>query len=135
MRMVREIRRVLEEVLPHEEVGVGVWIASRAQMEELNKEYRGKEGVTDVLSFPAAYDGVPSPVGLEDVGAGVDLGDIVLCPDGFDPEIGVDRVVVHSLCHLLGHDHEDDDEWRVMVGVEDRLLARCSVPYPPIPTL
>ena len=97
---------------------------------ELNREHRGKDRPTDVLSFP--LDGA-------DAGHADDLiGDIVICPTiaaanapehaGQDHHTGtlddeLALLVVHGVLHLLGHDHEDDDEAQVMESREQILLA------------
>jgi probable rRNA maturation factor len=72
------------------------------RMAELNGEHRGKEGPTDVLSFPvdgatpfAPGDGVPR-----------ELGDVVICPEC---TVDVSEAVVHGALHLVGMDHEADD--------------------------
>ncbi len=72
------------------------------RMAELNDEYRGKDGPTDVLSFPVdgAEPGAP--------GEGVprELGDVVICPEH---TVDVSEAVVHGALHLVGMDHETDD--------------------------
>lgn len=73
-----------------------------ARMAALNGEHRGKDGPTDVLSFPvdgadpsAPGDGVPR-----------ELGDIVICPEH---TLDVSEAIVHGALHLVGMDHETDD--------------------------
>jgi probable rRNA maturation factor len=75
------------------------------EMADLHERYMHEEGPTDVLSFPQDEDGL--------------LGDVVICPayaarnnDDLDAEIRL--LVVHGILHLLGHDHEEDDERAVM---------------------
>jgi len=69
-----------------------------ARIAELNAEYRGKDGPTDVLSFP--IDGV-EPVD----GAPRELGDVVICPEH---TADLREAVVHGTLHLVGFDHETD---------------------------
>ncbi|MFZ1153577.1 MAG: rRNA maturation RNase YbeY [Solirubrobacteraceae bacterium] len=72
------------------------------RMAELNGEHRGKEGPTDVLSFPV--DGAhPSAPGE---GVPRELGDIVICPDH---TVDVSEAIVHGSLHLIGMDHETDE--------------------------
>ncbi len=90
----------------------------------LNREYRKHDRATDVLSFhlqELAGEGDPA-------GDGVALGDIVIsvetarrrAPRGrFDAE--VERLAIHGLCHLFGHDHKRPAEAKVMFGLERRL--------------
>jgi probable rRNA maturation factor len=65
---------------------------------ELNEEYRGKEGPTDVLSFGVDED-LP-PAGPRE------LGDVVICPEHTEDLL---EAVVHGVLHLTGMDHETDE--------------------------
>ena len=64
----------------------------------LNDVHRGKQGPTDVLSFPVDGDG--PVVGLRE------LGDVVICPEHTEDLM---EAVVHGVLHLVGMDHEADD--------------------------
>ncbi len=64
----------------------------------LNATHRGKEGPTDVLSFPVDGDG---PVAGER-----ELGDVVICPEHTED---LAEAVVHGVLHLVGMDHETDE--------------------------
>jgi probable rRNA maturation factor len=91
----------------------------------LNRDWRGRDRATDVLSFSL----------LEGEGRahrGSLLGDVIISVEtaaaqaaqrhrGLDDEIS--RLLIHGLLHVLGHDHEDDDEARIMLA-EERRLAR-----------
>jgi probable rRNA maturation factor len=69
-----------------------------ARIAALNAEHRGKEGPTDVLSFPVDGDG-PSAGPRE-------LGDVVICVEHTEDVL---EAVVHGVLHLTGMDHEADD--------------------------
>ena len=80
----------------------------RAEIAALNAEHLGKDGPTDVLSFPLDADDEPQP------GVPVLLGDVVVCPavavdqaaahaGTVDDELAL--LVVHGVLHVLGHDH------------------------------
>jgi len=118
-----------------EETGVAFVLVEEATMAELNEEHMGKEGPTDVLSFPieAAVPGSPprSAVG----GPPIELGDIFICPAvvrrnaeqqgvPFDDELAL--MVVHGLLHLLGWDHESEPDARRMESRERELLLRVG---------
>jgi probable rRNA maturation factor len=81
---------------------IAVEFVDPARMAALNGEHRGKDGPTDVLSFPVdgAEPGAP--------GEGVprELGDIVICPEH---TLDVSEAIVHGALHLVGMDHETDD--------------------------
>jgi probable rRNA maturation factor len=77
----------------------------------LNHEHRGKEGPTDVLSFPIdeADADVPGPR---------ELGDIVICPEH---TADIREAIVHGALHLVGMDHEVDEG--EMLAVQAELLT------------
>jgi rRNA maturation RNase YbeY len=101
------------------------------QMAALNRQYRGKEGATDVLSFSMLEDsdqetgGTPfEPVMLGDVVVSVDTASREAKELEESFERTVDRLLVHGILHLLGHDHERSRNDRAaMVKEEERLLA------------
>jgi probable rRNA maturation factor len=77
----------------------------------LNREHRGIEGATDVLSFPV--DGTGSSAGPRE------LGDVVICPEHTSD---LQEAVVHGVLHLCGHDHETDDG--EMLALQDRVMEQ-----------
>ena len=77
---------------------VAIELVDEARMRELNREYRGADRPTDVLSFPVDGDG--APVGPRE------LGDVVICAAYASD---VREAVVHGVLHLTGMDHELDD--------------------------
>ena len=89
---------------------VAVTFAEPDEIAALNARHRGKEGATDVLSFPV--DGVGPAVGPRE------LGDIVICPAHTQD---LREAVVHGALHLVGMDHEDDDG--EMLALQAELLS------------
>ena len=79
---------------------------------ELNVEYRGKEGPTDVLSFPVDGDSAQ-------VAGPREIGDIVICPAC---TTDLEEAVVHGALHLAGMDHETDSG--EMLALQDELMER-----------
>ena len=77
---------------------VAVTFATPEEIAALNAVHRGKEGPTDVLSFPVDFD---APVAGER-----ELGDIVICPEH---TVDMVEAVVHGVLHLVGMDHETDE--------------------------
>ena len=77
---------------------VAVTFSTPEEIAALNVAHRGKEGPTDVLSFPVDGDG---PI----VGDR-ELGDVVICPEH---TVDLDEAVVHGVLHLVGMDHEEDE--------------------------
>jgi probable rRNA maturation factor len=103
-----------------------------AHIKQLNTEWRGKDKATNVLSFPAfpAFpQGKLPPM----------LGDIVLAYETVLSESALERksfehhlshLVVHGFLHLMGHDHEAEDEAERMEALERRILARLAIADP-----
>jgi probable rRNA maturation factor len=88
---------------------------------ELNAAHRGREGPTDVLSFP--IDGAEPPGALGSARAPTaspprELGDIVICPEH---TADLREAIVHGALHLIGMDHETDDG--EMLALQAELLA------------
>jgi probable rRNA maturation factor len=77
---------------------VSVELVDEARIRELNREHRGKDEPTDVLSFP--IDGTGPAAGPRE------LGDVVICPEH---TADIPEAVVHGVLHLCGYDHETDD--------------------------
>lgn len=103
-----------------------------ASIRTLNREWRGKDKATNVLSFPAfeVVPGDPLPPML---------GDIILAFETVSAEAALEgkpfahhliHLIVHGLLHLLGHDHENDADADEMEGVERKVLARLAIPDP-----
>lgn len=97
---------------------VAVEFVDAARISALNSEHRGKQGPTDVLSFP--IDGVGSSDDRPASSGGVprELGDIVICPEH---TIDLREAIVHGMLHLLGMDHELDDG--EMLALQAQLLT------------
>lgn len=124
---------MLVDLARHTLRGVGVrdmqvdlTLVDDAQMATLNAVHMGGDGPTDVLAFPLDLPG-EGPQGVPSI-----LGDVVIAPavaarqadeTGTTEQQELAMLVVHGLLHLLGHDHADEDERRVMFGLTDELLA------------
>ena len=99
---------------------VAVAFVDAAAIAELNAEHRGKQGPTDVLSFPVDEAG--------EAAGPRELGDIVICPEH---TADLREAVVHGALHLVGYDHEVDDGEMLRVQAEVLAAAahgRSSVP-------
>lgn len=96
---------------------------------QLNEEWMGLEGPTDVLSFPV--DGLVKKAGAEPVL----IGDVVICPEvaqsaGNDLQGELDLLVVHGVLHLLGHDHDTPGGADAMRSVEKAISGRAGATAP-----
>jgi probable rRNA maturation factor len=110
---------------------LAITLVAESRMSELNSEYMGKQGPTDVLSFPIE-DFATTIFDLDGDGPPLLLGDIVICPSvvernaaaagvAFDDELAL--MVVHGTLHLLGQDHVIDEEAEAMEQREREILA------------
>ena len=79
------------------------------RIRELNREYRGRDEPTDVLSFPV--DEAAPAAGPRE------LGDVIICPEHTED---LTEAVVHGVLHLCGYDHETDSG--EMLALQARVL-------------
>ena len=115
------------------ELELSVVLTDDAEVQALNRDWRGQDKPTNVLSFPgdreSAAPGAPALLGdvviaLQTVQREVAAGDAASLSDHLA------HLVVHGVLHLLGHDHEDDAEAEEMERRETALLKRLGVPDP-----
>ncbi len=118
-------------------------ITSDAELRRLNREFRGNDEGTDVLSFPAGP--LPDGRGLEKRGRGTErrLGDLAISLPraraqaatlGHDLEQEIRILMLHGVLHLLGMDHETDGgrmarfekRWRTRLGLPAGLIERVG---------
>jgi probable rRNA maturation factor len=111
---------------------VSVLLVSESDIADWNRRLMGGEGPTDVLAFPIEHLSPGSPPSELPSGPPFMLGDVLIAPTyvrrqaaaldvDFDDEIAL--MVVHGLLHLMGYDHEDDDEAEVMESRERHHLG------------
>jgi probable rRNA maturation factor len=116
--------------------GVVVLLTDDATLRDLNHRFRGRDAPTNVLAFPAG----PFPEGVgHTISRRVSLGDIALafgvcaCEARAQGKALADHLrhlVAHGVLHLLGYDHQEEDEARVMEDAERRILAGIEVADP-----
>ena len=102
---------------------VSISFMTADEIRALNRDYRGKDSATDVLSFPVNNEFL--------TGQGRPLGDIVICIDiarhqaeeyGHSLERELTFLVVHGMIHLLGFDHETPEEEAEFCAAQDKIL-------------
>ena len=100
------------------------------EIQQLNREYRDTDSVTDVLSFPQFESKDEFPKVGEIV-----MGDVVICTEkamlqaeefGHSPEREIIYLFTHSLLHLMGYDHMVDEERKVMEAKQEEILKNCG---------
>jgi probable rRNA maturation factor len=121
----------LAAAAPSREQELSVLLADDAAIRALNRDWRGKDQPTNVLSFPA---GAPAAEG-----APLLLGDVALAYETVAREAAEQgksladhtrHLLVHGVLHLLGHDHEDEAEAERMEILERSILAGLGVADP-----
>ncbi|MCI9257440.1 rRNA maturation RNase YbeY [Oscillospiraceae bacterium 42-9] len=133
------IRRCCHAVLQMEEfpdsAEISISFVDNEQIREMNRQYRDKDSVTDVLSFPMGENGHYDV--NHETGAKI-LGDIVISVPrameqartyGHSLEREIGYLTAHSMLHLLGYDHEDGGLARVrMREKEERVMRELGLP-------
>jgi probable rRNA maturation factor len=113
------------------EAEISILLTDDAAIRDLNRDWRGKDQPTNVLSFPAS-----TPMGAPGIRH---FGDIILAYDTILREADEEgkalrdhvlHLIVHGTLHLLGHDHEETAEAEVMEALEVQALARLCVSNP-----
>ena len=123
VRLLRTRSTAMLSAVGHRGSELSIALVTDAEIRCLNADWRGKKRATDVLSF-SLLEG-------EGIGhRGKLLGDVVISVEtaarqaaqrhrGLDEEIG--RLVIHGLLHILGHDHEEDADAKIMAAEQRRL--------------
>ena len=110
------------------QTALSIALVTLAEMEHLHIEHMNEPGPTDVLSFEMDELRIPAEGEVAEPGI---LGDVVLCPEfaakqaaenNQDTNSELDMLLVHGILHLLGHDHAEPDEHRVMFGLQREIL-------------
>ena len=109
------------------EGSVAILLADDEAIRELNREWRGKDAPTNVLSFPAAASAAPH---LGDVALAYETCAREAAEQGKPLEHHLAHLVAHGVLHLLGWDHQTDAEADRMEALERDIIARIGVPDP-----
>lgn len=110
---------------------VSVLLTDDAAVQALNRDWRGIDAPTNVLSFPAT---APKAAGAPRL-----LGDIAIAFETLEREAKAEKkpflhhlahLAVHGYLHLLGYDHQTDSEAEAMEALEREILAAMRIPDP-----
>ncbi|MES9969346.1 MAG: rRNA maturation RNase YbeY [Candidatus Thiodiazotropha sp.] len=127
-----DFKRWVAASLPadHDPVELVIRLVDEAESRQLNRDYRGMDKPTNVLSFPFE---APAEIPLQL------LGDLVICvqvvrrealEQGKDLQAHWAHMVVHGVLHLLGYDHLNDVDAQRMEGLERKILLSLDFPDP-----
>ena len=130
------IYKAISETLSMEEIdfdcSVSLTFTDNSGIQEYNRDYRNKDAVTDVLSFPMFDTEVEEIYAFD--GTAAELGDIVISLErakaqaeefGHSFEREVAFLCVHSVLHLLGYDHERSEDEDVLMRKKQRTVMRA----------
>lgn len=120
----KSIEAALKEIEFTDDYEVSVSFVGDNEIHELNRDYRGVDRTTDVLSFP-----------MDDEFTNM-LGDIVININkvieqakeyGHSEKREISYLTVHSSLHLMGFDHEEEEDKKEMRAVEDRVMEKLEI--------
>ena len=135
-----DLEKVIKEVLLVEKVDqekceISLPLVDEGKIKELNREFRNIDKVTDVLSFPIEdFFNEDRKTLLEK--PYLMLGDVVICIDvarkqakdlGHSFEREIMYLTCHSILHLLGYDHMEDDDKKIMRSKEKQVMKNLGV--------
>jgi probable rRNA maturation factor len=153
LETVRDIRKLLG----YETYDVSLLLVDDEEMKDTNSRTRGVNAPTDILSFPFTEAAEPGTLMEPefDIPDYYALGDMMLdvpyvirrCQEDqqdqgddevergvsgamanvYDPEDRINMLLVHGMLHLVGYDHEEDDEYEIMVSKEEEILKRLGM--------
>jgi len=132
-RRLKEKTKTLLQAVGEADAGLSISLVNDEEIRRLNREHRGKDKATDVLSFSLAppKQGTDGPERL--------LGDVVISIETarrqaaeYDAPLQNElyRLLIHGVLHVLGYDHERPDERTEMVAQERRLARIIGMPWP-----
>jgi len=124
-----DLKKVLKKNITIE---LSISLVLDPEMKKINFNFRQKDKVTNVLSFPAQE----SFSGKSDY---VFLGDIIIAFNHIQKESlaqnktfenHLTHLILHSILHLIGFDHEDDKDAKIMESLEIKILKKLKIPNP-----
>ena len=143
-----KIKHVLEGALkylkqPSRQIEMSLSIVDPEEIRKLNRQFRGIDDVTDVLSFPTLdlgkqqLDSANFPSDAVNSGTGkLNIGDVIICFDrakeqaksfGHSLKRELCFLSLHGLLHLLGYDHVDQADEKEMNAIQDEILTKLRV--------
>jgi probable rRNA maturation factor len=133
-RRLKSVARALLHEVDEEDSALSLSLVNDTEIRTLNREHRGKDKPTDVLSFPMYEPGEEGHPEGERL-----LGDVVISVDTarrqaaeYDAPLQneIYRLLIHGLLHVMGHDHEEPGERAMMEAEERRLAGAIGMPWP-----
>ena len=112
------------------DIEVSLRLTDDAELRKLNAQWRGVDKPTNVLSFPAAWGGAPESRMLGDIALAYETLAREAEDSGSSLANHYRHLLTHGFLHLIGYDHETDEDAERMEALERRILARFGVADP-----
>ena len=129
--VVTAIEAAASELKLGSNIGLTVLLTNDFEIQKLNKQFRGKDYPTNVISFPAFSPGaMPSEGHIGDIAVAFETVLAESSSENKNPGHHLAHMIVHGLAHLAGHDHNTDAEADIMEAIEVRSLAQLGVTNP-----
>lgn len=117
------VQKIAYEILKYKQNFVCITLSNDNEIIHLNNEYRNKNYATDIISIPMEIQ----------LNGAICLGDIILSYDSIKEKSQIQKVTIkqytkmiitHGILHLLGYNHETEEEWTIMENVEYHLSEK-----------
>ena len=127
-------KAVFEEEKLDDNWEISLSFVTPEEIRSINKRFRKTDSVTDVLSFLAAYDYAEE--GEKNEKGEIILGDVIICVKraeeqalefGHSIKRELTFLYVHSLLHLLGYDHMEEDEREIMEEKQRKIMEKLNI--------
>ena len=124
------VARVLKK-LEYTDFDIGIWFTTDKTIRRYNKQYRAINRPTDILSFPYHTEIKPKTKIIARTSDDKNLGDLIISAEyiaraasSFNIPLAdhLNIILVHGICHLLGYDHETEQDYQQMAQLEKKLL-------------
>lgn len=137
--LLTELKKILKNNFTLE---LSILLVSDSQIKKINNQFRQKDKPTNVLSFPALDTNLIKNIGLKKIVANdnyIFLGDIVISFDRVYLEANLQKktfenhlthLILHSILHLIGFDHKNDEEAKIMEDLEIKILKTLKITNP-----
>lgn len=128
----RDVEKILH-ALHYDDFDIGIWLTTNATIKKYNNTYRQKNKPTDILSFSFYPEIKPGNRIIAKSPEDKNLGDLIVSVEYVEKaahELGqtlqkrLQILLVHGICHLLGYDHERDEDYKIMQAKENFLLKK-----------
>lgn len=144
---IKEITSLLISFCPidnfnayNNDIEIAISLSDNDEITKLNNKFRQKNNATNVLSFPSFDKNEINKIDLtKSDGNYIFLGDIILSYDKIEQESKeqnkkftshLTHLILHSILHLLGFDHIDDEEAKIMENMEIEILKKLNISNP-----